>query len=159
VKSQSSGFLDRTATLEAHEYRYRVFVPRGYTAGRAWPLILFLHGAGERGEDGDLPTQVGLGAAIRRHEGLFPAVAVFPQLPAGENWRTAAMQRLALLTLECAREEFRARGRSGTLHGIPGRRARHLGSGLRRRGVLHLAFRAKAQTALKPRMATRDETT
>jgi len=118
VKSQSSGFLDRIASLGGREYRYPLCVPPGYTEKTSWPLILFLHGSGERGEDGDLPTQVGLGAAIRRHEGLFPAVAVFPQLPAGENWRTAAMQRLALLALECTTKEFRVDPRRLYLTGI-----------------------------------------
>src|SRR5262249_8800931 len=39
----------------------------------------FLHGSGERGEDGIIPSQVGLGPAILNNIDAFPAVAVFPQ--------------------------------------------------------------------------------
>lgn len=99
-------------------YRYRIYVPSDYTADRPWPLILFLHGSGERGEDGQLPSRVGLGAAIRRHPERFSAVAVFPQLPPGENWQSMDMQRLALLPLERVREEFRIDPRRLYLTGI-----------------------------------------
>ena len=42
-------------------------------------MILFLHGAGERGEDGIVPAQVGLGPAILNRPGGVPAIVVFPQ--------------------------------------------------------------------------------
>ena len=37
----------------AGEMQYLSYVPKGYSAkdGKRWPLILFLHGAGERGTD------------------------------------------------------------------------------------------------------------
>ena len=43
---------------------YLVYVPQGYDASKPWPLIVFLHGAGERGEDGFKQARVGLGPAI-----------------------------------------------------------------------------------------------
>jgi hypothetical protein len=55
---QATGFLDRTVPFGDKPVRYQVYVPFDY------PVILFLHGAGERGNDGLLQTQVGLGAAI-----------------------------------------------------------------------------------------------
>ena len=33
---------------------YRLFVPSPYDASKQYPLILFLHGAGERGDDNGL---------------------------------------------------------------------------------------------------------
>lgn len=44
-----TGFLDRVATVDGHEFRYQVYLPNSYTAETRWPVILFLHGAGERG--------------------------------------------------------------------------------------------------------------
>lgn len=64
---------------EEYYRRYQIYVPNGYCSERSWPLILFLHGAGEGGEDGLLQTEFQLGSAIRRHADLFQAVVVFPQ--------------------------------------------------------------------------------
>lgn len=73
-----TGFLDRVYKDDAGEHQYVLFVPRGYTPEKRWPLILFLHGAGERGVDGKKPAQVGLAPAIRKRPD-FPFLAVFPQ--------------------------------------------------------------------------------
>ena len=35
------------------EHKYVLFVPRNYAADKKWPVILYLHGAAERGTDGD----------------------------------------------------------------------------------------------------------
>jgi predicted peptidase len=94
-----TGFLDRTLKLAGDHYRYQVYVPATYTPLRGWPVILFLHGAGESGEDGLRPTDVGIGSAIRRHADRFPALVVFPQAhPDCEGWRgdTAAAAMRAL---------------------------------------------------------------
>ena len=75
-----TGFLDRAVTVGDAVYRYQVYVPLEFTPARQWPVILFLHGAGEVGTDGLLPTEVGLGSALRRYRARFPALVVFPQL-------------------------------------------------------------------------------
>lgn len=82
-----TGFLQRTATVESITYPYQVYVPPEFTPERSWPVILFLHGAGEGGSDGIQQTRVGLGPAIRRYPERFPAVVVFPQSPRGHPWR------------------------------------------------------------------------
>lgn len=74
-----TGFVDRVFKDEAGEHKYVVFVPTNYVPTKKWPVILFLHGAGERGTDGQLPTTVGLGPLIKARERSFPFVVVFPQ--------------------------------------------------------------------------------
>ena len=81
-----TGFLNRVLGDGAEARRYQVFVPSGYTASQRWPVILFLHGGGEQGDDGLLQTEVGLGAAIRRHADRWPAIVVFPQVRPGKRW-------------------------------------------------------------------------
>src|SRR5207248_5110555 len=81
-----TGFLDRTVTVAGQSYRYQVYVPADYLTKATWPVILFLHGAGERGADGLLQTTVGLGPAIRRDPKRFPAIVVFPQVPPDSQW-------------------------------------------------------------------------
>ncbi len=51
-----------------------------------WPLILFLHGAGERDGEDKAPQEVGLGPAIQAHPERFPCVALMPRCPADLWW-------------------------------------------------------------------------
>jgi predicted peptidase len=102
---RETGFLNRTARVAASTYRYQVYVPADFTPERTWPVVLFLHGAGEGGSNGLLQTDVGLGPALRRAPERFPALAVFPQSPRGHPWR-GPMAELALHTLERTVEEF-----------------------------------------------------
>ena len=65
AKHRETGFLDRTITLQGVNYKYQVYVPKDWTPHKKWPIILSLHGAGERGDDGIQQTDVGIGTAIR----------------------------------------------------------------------------------------------
>jgi len=59
---------------------YLRFLPRGYGEREAWPLLLFLHGAGERGDDLDLVKLHGPPRWLdARPE--FPSIVVAPQKP------------------------------------------------------------------------------
>jgi predicted peptidase len=69
---------------------YVVYVPRDYTPHKAWPLIMFLHGMGERGSDGLQQTQVSIATAIRWHADRFPCLVVMPQCPGDVHWDKAA---------------------------------------------------------------------
>lgn len=66
--------------------RYVVYVPASYSPTRSWPVILFLHGSGERGDDGLRQTNGGLGNPLRAHPERFPAIVVFPQSPENTSW-------------------------------------------------------------------------
>ena len=67
--------------------KYRLIKPVDYKFGNKYPLVLFLHGAGERGEDN---------AATLRHaakdfandqlRAKYPAYVVIPQCPTGKKW-------------------------------------------------------------------------
>lgn len=82
-----TGFLNRTLVHGSVVMPYVVYVPRDYTPTQKYPVILFLHGAGERGSDGIRQTQVGIGAAIRTYPERFPCLVVMPQCPADRWWR------------------------------------------------------------------------
>ena len=72
-------FVERVYRDADGEHKYQVFVPAGYRPNRPSPAILFLHGAGERGTDGRLPTMVGLGPYAKTRGSSFPFLVVFPQ--------------------------------------------------------------------------------
>ena len=105
VAQQATGFLNRTVSIGGKPAHYQVYVPLDYTPARQWPVILFLHGAGERGTDGLLQTQVGLGTAIRQNASWFPAIVVLPQAPPDSIWR-GSVAKAALAALEQSIREF-----------------------------------------------------
>ena len=73
------GFSLRTYTDETGSYKYSLFVPRRVPPSGEYPIVLFLHGAAERGTDGRLPATVGLGPIVEQDPD-FPAIVVFPQV-------------------------------------------------------------------------------
>ena len=101
-----AGFVVRTTTVDGATYRYQVFVPRRAERGGRPPVILYLHGAGERGADGELQTMVGLGPVVKGRAESFPAVVVLPQAPRDSVW-SGAPARAAMQALDAALREFR----------------------------------------------------
>ncbi|MEW4489754.1 alpha/beta hydrolase-fold protein [Thalassoglobus sp. JC818] len=63
---------------ESGDHRYGIYLPADYSPDKNWPVVLFLHGAGEKGTDGYQPLSVGLGVALEQQPNL-PFIAVFPQ--------------------------------------------------------------------------------
>jgi predicted peptidase len=65
--------------------RYLLHLPAAYEDRPAWPLILFLHGAGERGEDLTLVSREGLPHLLETLPD-FPFVVVSPQETRARRW-------------------------------------------------------------------------
>jgi predicted peptidase len=64
---------------------YLLYLPPEYESKNSWPLILFLHGAGERGSDIAKVKEDGLPEMIEHGKNL-PFIVVSPQCPAGDAW-------------------------------------------------------------------------
>lgn len=107
AKTGTEEFLSRTAVVDGKSYGYRVFVPGGAKIKKNPPVLLFLHGAGERGDDNLAQTKVGLGPAIIKNRESFPFVVVMPQCPKGRWWPEPEMQAIAMKALEDAVKEFK----------------------------------------------------
>lgn len=118
ARKQETGFLDRTATIQAVQYKYQVFVPDDWTPHQKWPVILALHGAGERGDDGVLQTDVGIGTAIRSNRSGIEAIVVMPQCPKNLWWMLPPMDDLAMTALAEASREFHGDSRRTYLTGL-----------------------------------------
>jgi predicted peptidase len=84
-----------TKTLSA-KVNYLLFLPKGYDAKaeKRWPLILFLHGAGERGTDVWKVATHGP-PKIAATQADFPFIVVSPQCPERQIWSKDVL--LALL--------------------------------------------------------------
>ncbi|RYY47032.1 MAG: phospholipase [Chitinophagaceae bacterium] len=72
---------------------YRLLLPKNYDPKKEYPLILFLHGSGERGNDNEAQLMHGwklfLQDTIREN---YPAIVVFPQCAASSYWSNVDFQ-------------------------------------------------------------------
>jgi predicted peptidase len=118
ARKHETGFLDRSLSLHGATYKYQVFVPDNWSSNQKWPIILFLHGAGERGTDGLIQTQVGIATAIRNDRSRFPALVVMPQCLKEHRWRDADMEEVALAALTAASKEFKGDRKRTYLTGL-----------------------------------------
>lgn len=76
-----TGTVTRTVSAQ-----YLISLPEGYgQIDRTWPLVLFLHGAGERGSDLELVKKHGPPRLIAEGK-TFPFIMVAPQCPDGQWW-------------------------------------------------------------------------
>lgn len=79
---------------EGKKLLYRMLLPERYDQSRKYPLILVLHGAGERGNDNEKQLLHGsklfLDSTNRKK---FPAIVVFPQCPAESYWSSVEIDR------------------------------------------------------------------
>ncbi len=66
---------------------YRLLLPENYDAAKKYPLVFFMHGAGERGNDNEKQlvhgAQLFLKADVRKN---YPSIVVFPQCPQNSFW-------------------------------------------------------------------------
>ncbi len=66
---------------------WRILYPQGYNSGQSYPVVFFLHGAGERGSDNE--KQLIHGAKLFANDSLrkkFPAIVIMPQCSSNHYW-------------------------------------------------------------------------
>ncbi len=86
----------RTAVTVPVTTKYLLYLPDQYRASKAkWPLMLFLHGAGERGDDLSKVAVHGPPKLVSTEGRAFPFVLVSPLCPANDWW-SGALQIAAL---------------------------------------------------------------
>jgi predicted peptidase len=113
-----TGFSDRVFKEGDKEHKYVLFVPLDYKGDKEYPVILFLHGAGETGTDGEKQAKVGLGPAIRKNEKDFPFIAVFPQSQK-RTWKADSDDgKRALAILDQVMKEYKTDPRRVYLTGL-----------------------------------------
>ncbi|MGD0831294.1 MAG: alpha/beta hydrolase-fold protein [Terracidiphilus sp.] len=105
---QETGFLNRTVEVHGVSYRFQIYLPENFNRDerKKWPVILFLHGRGERGGEGMWQTQIGLPQAVRDHPERWPFVIVMPQCPLPAFWTDPEMLTMALAALDQEIDEF-----------------------------------------------------
>ncbi len=99
-------------------YAYQLFVPQAAEASADhqahWPLLVFLHGSGERGSD-IARVKVHGPPKVADRQANFPFILVSPQLPAEEDWDLAKLDAIldhAVATLPVDRSRIYLTGLS-----------------------------------------------
>jgi predicted peptidase len=85
-------------------YPYQLFLPKDSTPGKRWPVIVALHGSGQKGSDGVKHIVDGLATYVRERSPSFPAIVIFPQAPNRE--RGNLWSPLVLKMLDSVVKEF-----------------------------------------------------
>ena len=74
-------------TTEIGELNYRILYPKNFDKSKNYPLTLFLHGIGERGDDNDLQLKyIDKVFLNTKNYNDFPSLVIFPQAPLSDNW-------------------------------------------------------------------------
>lgn len=78
-----------TQAFEARAYLpYRLLKPEKYNGKKDYPLVVFLHGAGERGTDNEAQLRLGVAEFFTSNREKYPCFAVVPQCPKEASWST-----------------------------------------------------------------------
>jgi lysophospholipase L1-like esterase/predicted esterase len=87
VTNPDDSFAAADVSVDGHMYHYRLLAPEHASPGERYPLILFLHGAGERGDDNTLQlTHFPRRMVTPDRRAQFPCFVLAPQCPADERW-------------------------------------------------------------------------
>jgi len=107
-------FVDSRGTRS----HYALFVPPEYRGDRPWPLVLFLHGYGDRGTEGRQYTAVGLPPALESLKDGFGFLVLCPQGESG-TWEPAGDDaRRAMELLAKVEKEYRVDAKRTYLTGL-----------------------------------------
>lgn len=93
--SQDLSLFEKKMFISGNDtLRYRVLLPVNFDKTEKYPLVLFLHGAGERGSDNEKQLVHGMPKFVdpdnRRN---FPCIVVAPQCPSNQSWNSAKTNR------------------------------------------------------------------
>jgi predicted peptidase len=95
VPSKQKSMSFETQVVKTVKLNYLLYLPKDYGKDKEqkFPLIMFLHGAGERGDDLEKVKIHGIPKIVEQKDD-FPFIAVSPQCPEDSWWDTDALKAL-----------------------------------------------------------------
>lgn len=96
TSNQKLQYIEKDVTVKVN-LQYLIYLPKDYEEREDnFPLVLFLHGAGERGNDIELVKRNGPPKLVE--DGMdFPFILVSPQCPEGTRWNFQTLSLIALI--------------------------------------------------------------
>ena len=99
IKNKSSKEFLTSLTIPV-SLKYNIYYPDNYyDSDTTFPLVLFLHGAGERGSDLSLVEKHGIPKMINNGED-FPFITIAPQCPKNQWWSEPLYVKTLILLVE-----------------------------------------------------------
>lgn len=88
VNDMDALFLSRSIAMEnGGTMNYRLYIPADYDPQQAYPVVLFLHGAGERGDDNLKQLKAGIIEPFKQENNpIYGCIVIAPQCPVGKQW-------------------------------------------------------------------------
>ena len=108
----------RVARVGANDFNYQVYVPGKIRNQTGAPVIVFLHGIGQRGAGGVIPNRGAAGAIARHFLEDVPAIILLPQCRTGSYWTDPVMSEMVMTVIGQAVTEFEAEARRIYLTGV-----------------------------------------
>ena len=78
---------------EGIEINSQILYPEHYDACKKYPLVLFLHGAGERGDDNEAQLKNGAKEVFENLQKTHPSIVIAPQCPKDNYWGSVKFER------------------------------------------------------------------
>ena len=98
----------RTEVNLPYEISFRTYFPEGYElSDEKFPIVFFLHGVGERGNDLDLVETHGIPKLIKKNK-KFPFITIAPQCPLFQWWSRPAMTISLINLVEQVTQTYKA---------------------------------------------------
>jgi len=82
-------------------FSYVKYLPEDYDETKKYPLVFFLHGAGERGDDLDIAMRHGYMKHVREDGAKYPFIFIGPQCPDDKYWGCYTESLIAFLDYIC----------------------------------------------------------
>src|ERR1700722_10353673 len=94
VSAQKTQSFDRGSfALKGDTLPYRILFPLDFDPAKKYPMILVLHGAGERGKNNE--DQLKYGTKLFLNDSIrdkYPAIVIYPQCPAEGFWSNVKIE-------------------------------------------------------------------
>lgn len=84
-----------------YNFKYVKYLPEDYDETKSYPLVFFLHGAGERGDDLDVASRHGYAKHMREDGAEYPFIYIAPQCPLKKYWGCYTESLCAFLDYIC----------------------------------------------------------
>ena len=88
TRAQDRSLFEKQYFISGNDtLRLRILTPKDYTPKKKYPVVLFLHGAGERGDDNEAQLTWGADFFLDSlNRAKYSAIVIFPQCPKDSSW-------------------------------------------------------------------------
>lgn len=94
MAQQDDLYLKEYFVSQSDTLKYRIMMPKNFDKSKQYPVVLFLHGSGQRGNDNE--SQLVNGGSLftsQQNRNMFQSIVIFPQCIKDDYWANAIIDR------------------------------------------------------------------